>query len=295
MVAIFEAEKEVQVHRGCGLCALSLVSRFCSLALLLIAPLSLFAQGGPPLLTDDPGTPGRSNYEINLGYTIDRQPGDNQYETPILDMNYGWGDRVQLKYEMPYIYNSIGNSPLISGPGDSKFGVKIRFFQDEKLDLNISTYPQLEVNNTSNSVRRGLVYDGPLFLLPLEVTKKVGPVDVDLEVGHWFTQQKGYWISGLAFGHQATRRLEVLGEFYSDSTPVGLRDNTFDFGGRYRLNRNALFIFMAGRSFSPPSSGQSQLIGYFGMQLQLGRHLRDDEDEKAEAHTPAASMLGMKR
>ena len=38
-----------------------------------------------------------------------------------------------------------------------------------------------------------------------------------LEVGHWFTQQQGYWISGLALGHQATRRLEVLGEVYSDS------------------------------------------------------------------------------
>ena len=136
-------------------------------------------------------------------------------------MNYGWGDRVQLKYEMPYVYNSTNNGPLLSGPGDSKFGVKIRFFQNEKLDLNISTYPQLEINNTQNSVRRNLVYQGPLFLLPLEVTKKVGPVDVDLEVGRWFTQQQNYWISGLALGHQATRRLEVLGEVYSDGTPTG--------------------------------------------------------------------------
>jgi len=252
------------------------------MALLLLAPLSLLAQGGPPLLTDDTGTPGRNNWEINLGYTMDCQPSDHYYQTPIVDMNYGWGDRIQLKYEMPYIYNSAGNGPLISGPGDSKIGVKIRFFQNEKLDLNISTYPQLEVNNTSNSVRRGLVSDGPLFLLPLEVTKKIGPIDVNMEVGHWFTRQQGYWISGLAFGHRATRRLEVLGEVYSNSTPVGTRDNTFDFGGRYRLNRNALFIFMAGRSFSPPSGGQSELIGYFGIEFQLGRHLR--EDSEAEAH-----------
>jgi hypothetical protein len=292
MVAVFTGKKEVQVDTGWRFRRLSLGSCFCLLVLLFLAPLSLFAQGGPPLLTDDPGTPGRNNWEINVGYTVDRQSGYNYYETPLLDMNYGWGDRIQLKYEMPYIYASIGNSPLISGPGDSKFGVKIRFFQDEKLDLNISTYPQFEVNNTPNSVRRGLVYNGPLFLLPLEVTKKVGPVDVDLEVGHWFTQQQGYWISGLALGHQATRRLEVLGEVYSDSTPVGGRDSTFDLGGRYRLNPNALFIFMAGRSFSPPSSGQSQFIGYFGMQFQLGRQLREEEPE---AHLPAASMLGIKR
>jgi len=255
------------------------VASWFSLALLLLAPLSLIAQGGPPLLTDDPGTPGNNNWEINLGYTADRQLGDDYYEAPILDMNYGWGDRVQLKYEMPFVCNSTNNGPLLSGPGDSKFGVKVRFFQDDKLDLNISAYPQIEVNNTANSVRRNLVFQGPLFLLPLEVTKKIGPVDVDIEVGRWFTQQHNYWISGLALGHQATKRLEVLAEVYSDSDPTGGRDNTFDFGGRYRLNRNALVLFMAGRSFSPPSSGQSQLIGYFGMQFQLGRHLRDDPEQ----------------
>jgi len=236
----------------------------------------IMAQGGPPLLTDDPGTPGSNNWEINLGYTVDRRSTGNSYETPILDMNYGWGDRVQLKYEMPYVYADKSNSSLVSGPGNSKLGVKIRFLQNEKHDFNISTYPQLEITNTENSVRRDLAEEGPLFLLPLEFTKKIGPVDVDLEVGRWFTQEKDYWISGLAFGHQATRHLEVLAEVYSDGNPDGQRNNTFDFGGRYRLSRNALFIFMAGRSFSPPSSGQSQLIGYFGMQFQLGRHLRDD-------------------
>jgi hypothetical protein len=255
----------------------------CFFAILFSAPVLLLAQGGPPLQTDDPGTPGHNNWEINLGYTMDRRTTGNSYETPILDVNYGWGDRVQLKYEMPYAYASTGNGPLLSGPGNSKFGTKIRFYQNEKLDLNIGTYPQIEITNTANSVRRGLADNGPLFLLPLEITKKVGPVDVDLEVGRWFTQEKDYWISGLAFGHQASQRLEVLGEVYSDGTPEGHRNNTFDFGGRYRLSRNALLIFMAGRSFSPPSSGQSQLIGYFGMQFQLGRHLRDDPDRERGA------------
>jgi hypothetical protein len=272
MVRISEARKELSFNTGWRLCISGLRTSLCFITLLLIAPLSLFAQGGPPLLTDDPGTPGNNNWEINLGYTIDREPADNYYEIPILDMNYGWGDRVQLKYEMPYVYNSAENGPLVSGPGDSKFGVKVRFFQDEKLDLNISTYPQVEVNNAANSVRRNLVPQGPLFLLPVEITKKIGPVDVNLEVGRWFTQQKDYWIGGLAFGHQATRRLEVLAEVYSNGDQTGERDNTFDFGGRYRLNHNALLLFMSGRSFSPPSSGESQLIGYFGMQFQLGRH-----------------------
>jgi hypothetical protein len=290
MSAVFAGQKNFPANAGSPR-SLRVVSRLFSLTLLFLAPLSLLAQGGPPLLTDDPGTPGSNNWEINLGYTIDRRSGNNSYETPILDMNYGWGDRVQLKYEMPYIYAGSSNSSLHSGPGNSKFGVKVRFFQDEKLDLNIGTYPQIEINNTQNSVRRGLADDGPLFLLPLEITKKLGPIDVNVEVGRWFTQEKNYWISGLALAHQATRRLEVLAEVYSDGNPEGQRNNTFDFGGRYRLSRNALFIFMAGRSFSPPSSGQSQLIGYFGMQFQLGCHLRDD----AAPEPQEAPQLGIKR
>ena len=118
--------------------------RFCILALLVFVPLVSFFQGGSPLLADDPGTPGRNNWEVNLGYTIDHQPSDNNYETPTLDLNYGWGDRVQLNYEMPYVFNTTNNEPLQSGQGDSKFGVKIRFFQDEKLGLNVGTIRSLK-------------------------------------------------------------------------------------------------------------------------------------------------------
>jgi len=29
-----------------------------------------FAQGGPPMLTDDPGTPGSGAWEINFAYVV---------------------------------------------------------------------------------------------------------------------------------------------------------------------------------------------------------------------------------
>ncbi len=223
-----------------------------------------------------------------MAYTVERAQDEHEYEAPILDINYGLGDRIQLKYETPYVLGSHDGEALRSGPGNSKFGVKYRFLQNEKLDLNISTYPQLEVNNTKNSVDRDLAEKGPSFLLPVEVTKKVGRVELNLEAGHWFTQNKGYWVAGLAGGTHSSKRLEVLAEVYSDGNSENdNRNNTFDFGGRYRLSRNALIICMAGRSFSPPSSGQSQFIGYFGMQFQLGRHLREDEEHEgheAETH-----------
>ena len=42
----------------------------------------------------------------------------------------------------------LGRQGAQSGPGDSKFGAKFRFFENKKLDLDIGTYPHVEVNNT---------------------------------------------------------------------------------------------------------------------------------------------------
>ncbi len=97
----------------------------------MLASIPALAQGGPPLLTDDPGTPGNRNWEINVAYTQDRRPDGNSYAVPILDVNYGAGDRVQLNFQIPYLFSSSNGGPLAGGLGNSLAGVKWRFFQNE--------------------------------------------------------------------------------------------------------------------------------------------------------------------
>ena len=41
------------------------------------------AQGGPPLLNDDPDTPGNRHWEINLGLTLERSETETNLETPM--------------------------------------------------------------------------------------------------------------------------------------------------------------------------------------------------------------------
>ncbi len=111
----------------------------------------------------------------------------------------------------------------------------------------------------------------PNLLLPVEVTKTLGPLELNFEAGYWFSQHlKDGHILGFAVGHQTTKKLELLSEVY-DAGEVGSgnRNDTFDFGGRYECHRNMIFLFMAGRSFQGPQSGQSQFIGYFGIQFQI--------------------------
>ena len=73
------------------------------------------AQGGPPFITDDPGTPGNRHWEINFGWIADHNPGNAYYETPDIDMNYGWGDRIQLKYELPMAVATDQNNTTRAG------------------------------------------------------------------------------------------------------------------------------------------------------------------------------------
>src|SRR5690349_1121980 len=96
----------------------------------LLTPLAL-PQGGPPFQSDDPDTPGNRHWEINLGFLGERSPFGGTYETPNIDINYGLGNRIQLKYEIPLtIQETRGDqSHVLAGPGNSLLGVKYRFYQ----------------------------------------------------------------------------------------------------------------------------------------------------------------------
>jgi hypothetical protein len=220
-------------------------------------------------------------------------------------MNYGWGNRIQLKYELPMAMHESreGKGSLVAGPGDSLLGVKWRFFEyvrnaalkrvrnedASEPDFSISTYPQLSLNNPTSSVRRGVVDPGPQFLLPIEANARFGPILIDGEVGYWFTNHNvsQSWIRGLIAGHEFSPKTEAYAEIYDqqDANRVNgepkEREATLGLGGRRGLNRTntILLLLMAGRSFQhvAPENGQPSWIAYVGVQLLLGPHERDTE------------------
>jgi hypothetical protein len=118
------------------------------LALILLpsalAPLAR-AQGGPPFRTDDPDTPGNKHWEINFGFIGDRNPKAGAYQLPDIDINYGLGDRIQLKYEVPLAIEETRALPaspvqpatpgqVIGGLGESVPGIKWRFYEHHPND-----------------------------------------------------------------------------------------------------------------------------------------------------------------
>ena len=73
------------------------------LALAAFTPVRARAQGGPPLITDDPDTPGPGYWEINVSAFVEKNRRERRLETPRLDINYGLGPRIQLKLELPWL------------------------------------------------------------------------------------------------------------------------------------------------------------------------------------------------
>ena len=233
--------------------------RTVSLALLIPALAAIaHAQAGPPFRTDDPETPGNKHWEINFGWVGDRNAAAGAYQVPDFDINYGLGDRIQLKYELPIAIEEIrplnatfeypaqqGN--VLGGLGNSLMGVKWRFYQhhpgdnwigltkptnsqsatESLVDFSISTYPQLSLENPTRSVPRGIVPSGPDFLLPIEANARIGPIRIDGEVGYHFGNQAlpQSWIRGLIVGHEFTERTEAYLELYdqqdANTLPAG--------------------------------------------------------------------------
>ena len=218
------------------------------------------AQGGPPFRTDDPETPGNKHWEINFGWIGDRNPASGGYQVPDFDINYGLGDRIQLKYELPIAIQEIRPLPATSedaaqrgnvlvGLGNSLMGVKWRFYQHHPgdnwfgptqptksqtqpdaepiVDFSLSTYPQLTLENPTRSVPRGVVDPGPDFFLPLEANARIGPIRINGEVGYHFGNQNlpQSWIRGLLIGHEFTERTEAYLELYdqqdANTIPAG--------------------------------------------------------------------------
>ena len=57
--------------------------------------------------TDDPETPGNKQWEINFGWLGERSAGEGSYSVPDVDLNYGLGDSIQLKFELPIVIHEV--------------------------------------------------------------------------------------------------------------------------------------------------------------------------------------------
>ncbi len=248
---------------------------------LLLATGAAHAQGGPPFLTNDPGTPGDGHWEINLAAAQTLTRGIDSYQLPQFDFNYGVGERVQLTYEVPYVIDAMPGEPHHSGWSNAYPGVKWRFLDQGEDGWQLSTFPQVETGAGALAQQRGIASPGPRFLLPFEAAHKFGSIDLDFEAGYYFPKDGlKERIIGLVAGHSFGAGLELDAELYDDRAIGGApRYTLLDLGGRYPLRHGIIALFMAGRSVTGTAGAGPTFNGYFGIQILLedyGRSLSSE-------------------
>lgn len=227
-------------------------------------------QGGPPMITDDTETVPKGHWEINTAFTIERGFDGRFFGTPLLDINYGLSKNTQLKVEIPWLVLRRNGQRGISGLGNTNIGVRWRFRDEtEKQRVAISIYPQIEFNNPTPSVRRGLVDKGPEFLMPLQWQTMVGKFAVGGDVGYRFKRGPDQMIYGFIVGRELNDSVEVMGEIHGTGPRAKLGDSevVYNFGSRVKVTDHANFIFSAGKSIR--SNFDPRFIGYAGIQINF--------------------------
>src|SRR2546421_8231506 len=86
-----------------------------------------YAQGGPPMITDDTGTVPKGHFEINTAFTMEFTKDGHLWGTPLIDFNYGTSKTTQLKIEIPYLVQKNFGSPRAHAVGNTSIGVRWRF------------------------------------------------------------------------------------------------------------------------------------------------------------------------
>ena len=244
-------------------------SLFIALAVCAFATHEARAQGGPPMITDDPGTPGDKKWEINIALAFDHRSGETAVDFPAIDLNYGVGENIQLTLQTAPVFLKREGHGLIGGLGGTEAAVKWRFLDQQKNGdgFDMSMFPRVIFNVVSSSPRRGLSQEGARFQIPLQMAKAFGPWHANVEFGpHISSVGRSEWLYGVVAGLDASKRTLLMAELHGTSRMNFTREVlTANVGVHHEFSETRILIVSLGREIRSPDPLAT--IGYFGMQL----------------------------
>src|SRR5207247_8299893 len=169
---------------------------------------------------------------------------------PLIDINYGLGQQIQLKAEVPWLVLQERRGGTQPGIGSANFGVKWRFLDKNRYGFAMSTYPQLEIRTSASSVRRGLIEQGGELRLPVEISRELGPVTINGEVGYQVVQrEKDEVLYGLVVGGEINKSIEVVCEIHGEAKRNFARNEVmFNVGGTFNMLKHYMLVVFAGIS-----------------------------------------------
>ena len=173
--------------------------------------------GSPPMQSDDTGTPGPGNWEINVAISGELAGAEHRIEAPLLDINYGIGEDVQLKFELPYVLQAQmadtgaddGDVERAHGVGDAILGLKYRFYDNKTNGLSLALYPQIKFRTPG--ANRRVSAEKTTWIVPAILTREFEKFSITANAGVEFADERRYFAS-IGAGLRATDRVALLAE-----------------------------------------------------------------------------------
>jgi hypothetical protein len=228
--------------------------------------LSMPASAGPPLLTNDTGTPGPGAWEINIASSGSGVDGGWSVDAPDLDLNYGVGERVQLSLAAAWSHRHDAGDGWASGLAPVEFAMRWRFLDQAGSGVSLAVQPAWSRSFSRAAERHGLADPGAEFVLPLQLGHEFGGGSFGVEVArHFATQAPDSWQAGAFVDLDCRPTQHCLGELNTtwDSGPR----TVFDLGLVQALSPHANLLASVGRKLDGNHDAQAQFVFYLGAQL----------------------------
>jgi hypothetical protein len=215
--------------------------------------------GSPPMVLDDTGTPGDHAIEANFGFEGDFQADAKAIEFPEIDLNYGIGENIQIKYEVPWgwtrttVRDEFGNESTDTsrGVGNSALGVKYRFYDDDDGGLSLAVYPQVELPTpgAKRVADGGIATNETTWILPVLLTKDYERFSITANLGAEKSSAEPHVIGfgGFGVGTRLTDRVALLTEIVAREIGNGSEARTqIDVGARFKFSESHAMTASAG-------------------------------------------------
>jgi hypothetical protein len=214
--------------------------------------------GSPPLDVDDPATPGCKAWEINIVMDGDLSRAENVYELPLFDINYGIGDNLQLKYEIPYSVSGTSNSSF----GATKLGVKFQFYGNDDAKTQMAIYPQVTIATPGKKTDPANGASGTITTLPFLMSKRLtkttgGDIMLTGNIGYNLSTRadtQNYVSGALGIGAPLAGKTSVLFEIATEQALKGTAEDPrqeivkADVAAMGPLNKHLLLFGLVGQS-----------------------------------------------
>jgi hypothetical protein len=224
------------------------------------------AQGGAPLSTEDTNTTPKGAWEINLIGSYARMPGGTQIVAPDLDVNYGLGERVQVKAELPWVTVREDGAASKAGIGSATAGIKWRLAGEGGADRTLAVFPQYTWTVRGSSAQRGIVPDGQLWFVPVIASMRVGSVAVSADAGRTWGADATGWAAGIVAGGPCRAPIECAAEI-RQSRAGHLHATLLNAGLRWKIDDSVSLLAAIGHEFGT-SDDRRRLLSYFAVQLR---------------------------